>query len=1455
MISLPSVACIAVLTAVLIATAGAIPARAQAPAAQSRITQAIDESNLVTLHGNTHPLARAQYDQGAAPDNLPAERIQLLLQRSPAQESALRQLLDEQKSASSPNYHQWLTPAQFGQQFGPSDADIATVTAWLQSHGFTVNRVSNGRTLIEVTGTAGAVREAFHTEIHKYVVNGESHWANNSDPQIPAALAPILAGPVTLHNFGRKAMHVVGGKIQMTKPSGNATKPDLTGQCTDPSGEPFTCYVVAPADFATIYNTQNLYSSGIDGTNQTIAIVGDSNINCADVTNFRTDFALPVSAAQANNDCTQTTSNVQIILDGPDPGINGDEIEADLDVEWSGAVAKGAHIDFVPSEQTEVSQGIDLSAEYIIDNDLAPVMSESFGDCEARLGNSGNAFYSVLWEQAAAEGITVMVSSGDSGAAGCDNDNSQGIALDGLAVSGISSTPFNVSVGGTDFGDTGNQTTYWSPEPNSGNTPGTPQMSVKGYVPEIPWDDSCANIPTIVCNGLSPGNGNTPIGLVNIVGGGGGQSNCTTVSANTCKSGYPKPSWQEGAAVAGLAMSDNVRDMPDVSLFAASGSSSNSFYPVCELDVKAKCTDGSFIGVGGTSSSSPAFAGIMAMVDQFTGSRQGNANYELYSLASLQVTNLPSGGCNSASISTPTGACTFYDITTGSNSVPCVGGFGCTNQNGSAVLGVLDEYNTTTGLANGILAWQAGQNYTAATGAGAYSPAIGLGSVNAFNLVHNWTFATTKFTASQTTLALSCTSGDTACQAPAGPTPLTLTHGQSVTAAVGVVKLSACPPSPASCTPTGAAVLLGTPNPNAVTDASESATAAVDVIAPAVGNFDVYPLVNGSVSDPTSYLSGGQYAVKAHYGGDGTFGASDSAPINVVVNPENSKSSLTAYLYTPTTAACENVNACFVQFNSGATMPYGSLELFRMDVVGSISNEETATGQVTFTDAGTPLLQFSPTTGPSGPSEAFSLNSAGYAEFQTPTNGIFTPATQISAYVVGPLSVTTHSIQGTYLGTNTSFVANSAADASYNQSQTAAFALTVAKAATTIAVEPLAPVSNSAPPCTTGAPSTFTVGASVTVGALIGTQSFGNVPSGSVAFVSSKGESIPSATSIPFYDQRFDFSELCAYVTYKPTGTETVTATYVGDQNYAAPGASAQVTLTAGSVAAAGTSTVTASPTSVVADGSTTSTITVTLEDVNSNPVSGKVVTLAPSGGTSTISAASGTSSASGAVTFTVKDAFAETVIYTATDSTDGVAITQTASVTFTAGTAFTFSSSPNNTQALAATISAPGASGHSTLGVTLAGGTNSVTLSFALLAAPVGATDLPSCSFSPNPDMTAGASTVTMTCTTTAASEVPPAPTARPNLPRAPIGWMLAAFAAALAVLMLLRLPERKRGYALLVFVLVFAAGAGVACGGGGGGGIAGGGGNPGTTVGFYEYNVSGAPAGGTTTVWFNVE
>src|SRR5229473_705200 len=440
-----------ILTALLLVFILTVPswrASAQTTSVPARITQAIDEKNLVILHGNVHPFARAEFDQGPVAEAQPLKRMLLLLKRSPEQETALQQLLEEQQNRSSLNYHAWLTPEQFGKQFGPPDADIQTVTQWLTSHGFTDINIGPGRTVIEFSGNVTGVRNAFHTEIHRYLVDNEEHMANASDPQIPVALAPVVAGIVSLHNFPKRSHARILGQFRRT-----LGKPGLEPLFTFPN--PFngtTFYGLGPGDFATIYNSKPLIAAGNDGTGQTIAIVGETNINAADVQSFRQMFGLP-----ANFDATN------VILNGEDPGITslGEEGEADLDVEWSGATAPGATVKFVVSASTPASAGIDLSALYIVEHNLARVMSESYGDCEKNLGSAGNAFYNSLWEQAAAQGITVLVSSGDGGTAGCDNFDTQQVATLGLAVSGLASTPFNVSVGGTDFDQVNNWAAYW----------------------------------------------------------------------------------------------------------------------------------------------------------------------------------------------------------------------------------------------------------------------------------------------------------------------------------------------------------------------------------------------------------------------------------------------------------------------------------------------------------------------------------------------------------------------------------------------------------------------------------------------------------------------------------------------------------------------------------------------------------------------------------------------------------------------------------------------------------------------------------------------------------------------------------------------------------------------------------------------------------------------------------
>jgi hypothetical protein len=869
------------------ASQAAVPA----PITKARITQAIDETQLVRLQGNVHPLARPEFDQGIVPDAMPMNRMMLVLQRSPEQQAALSKFMDEQLSKDSPNYHNWLTPEQFGKQFGPADADIQTVTNWLTRQGFQGIKVGAGRTAIEFSGTVGQVRTAFHTEIHHFNVNGQARQANITDPQIPAALTPIVAGVLTLHNFSRKSMLHTAGTFTRT-PDGSVI-PQFTGA----NG---SFYAVGPADFAKIYNIP----ASLDGTGQQIAIVADSNINPNDVIAFRNVFGLTPATGPT------------IILNGPDPGISGpplgDEIEADLDVEVSGMVAPKATIDLVVSENTQTALGTDLSAFYIVDNNIAPVMSESFGFCEFGLGTSGNSFFNTLWEQAAAQGITVMISAGDGGSAGCDDFNTPAPATHGLAVSGFASTPFNIAVGGTDFDDFSPspiQSSFWAP------TNGTGKESALGYIHEISWNDSCAATATSATLNTVCASGN------NIVGGSGGPSG---INAGTF-AGYTKPAWQSGIIPNGIAAGDNHRYVPDVSLFASDGPQSKSFYPLCEADASASCVPDStgnfvFLSVGGTSASSPAFAAIMALINQNNG-RQGNANPVLYKIAATAGQS-----CNSSTEALSGSTCAFNDVTKGNNSVPCAASS--------------PNCSSTTAGTNGVLVSTGSATTPGWTTATGYDLATGLGSVNVANLATQWPLAVGTFRGSTTALTVN-----------GGTSTVTITHGTSVAAKATVT------PTTGTGTPTGDVTLV----------APTTVNGGIGCPVPSVPFCGA--LSSGSATINTTFLPGGSYNLVALYAGDTTFASSTSNAVPVVVNKENSR--LQYSIVTPT-----NTNA--------TSVVYGSSYILRMDILNSTTNAcqplvaggattgcaFDATGAVTITDNGTLL-------------GTFVINSEGHAEDQT----------------------------------------------------------------------------------------------------------------------------------------------------------------------------------------------------------------------------------------------------------------------------------------------------------------------------------------------------------------------------------------------------------------------------------------------------------------------------------------
>ncbi|HTW78926.1 MAG TPA: Ig-like domain repeat protein [Terracidiphilus sp.] len=675
---------------------------------QSRITEPIDNTRLTALSGNTLPLAQARYDQGAVPSNFPADRMILVLKHSAEQEAALQSFLGQVQNPTSELYHQYVTPQQFGAQYGVAQGDIDSICSWLRSEGFTVNRILIGHTGIEFSGNAGQVQTAFHTAIHRYLVNGEQHYANSSDPQIPSALAPVVAG-ITLNDLAPKPMVRSAGEAMLDPITHRAAPLYNMPSPNAPFCLQGYCFAVVPGDFAAIYDTKPLLNAGIDGKGVTIGVVGDAPIDTSMVQLYRENFLPAYSAANVPN----------TIVDGPPPTVygSGDELEAYLDVELAGGVAPNAAVNFYVGANSYVSSGVGLALARALDDNQVSVLSVSFGLCEAYLGTAGNQYFNNIYEQAAAQGITVLVSTGDTGSAACDpplNTFGPSQAVAGFYVSGLASTPYDVAVGGTDFYYPANATlstlgAYWNmpsaTDPDNNND----WSSAKGYIPEKPWNDSD---PTLDQVNLG----------ASLAADGGGASSCVVYSGappdagqspvqSDCVNGYAKPAWQVGFG------DDKARDLPDVSVFASDGSN-YSFTAFCAFPPDCAVPNGGpnsttapleVSGVGGTSVSAPAMAGIMALAVEKTQSRQGLANTVLYPLSQ----QIPQA---------------FHDITVGTNRVGCETG---TPDCGS------DGYLT---------------GYSAGPG---YDMATGIGSVDAMMLVNNWSQVTFKPTA--TTLSINPT--------------------------------------------------------------------------------------------------------------------------------------------------------------------------------------------------------------------------------------------------------------------------------------------------------------------------------------------------------------------------------------------------------------------------------------------------------------------------------------------------------------------------------------------------------------------------------------------------------------------------------------------------------------------------------------------------------------------------
>ncbi|HTV96948.1 MAG TPA: fibronectin type III domain-containing protein [Steroidobacteraceae bacterium] len=697
---------------------------------------------LVSLPGHVHRFAQPRFDLGEAPNSLRLSGLDLVFARTPAQEQALQQLLSEQRDPGSPHYHQWLTPDEFGRRFGASEATIAAVSNWLKSNGLQVGTAPPARGHLPFFGSKAAVESALQTQVHLFDLPGGRHYANVSNPLVPAIFKPLIAAIRGLNDFhprpGVRAAHAAGRAVLPTVAGAKrgAAAPD-----TYYSGPDQWPGYVGPTDFAIMYDVQPVYQQGITGAGVTVAIAAQSDIESSVLTAFWSGFG--VSGTSFGVAAQQFSSIAVPVADGGhDPGEtdNGDEDEAYLDTEIVGALAPGATLLLVRDKDAG------NAAQYIIDENLGAILNISFSTCESD-ESSNNSFINSLYEQAASQGITITVSSDDAGVAGCTAEAdlfTQGdVNSNGFAVNALASTPYDLAVGGTDF-DPNSESQYW----NTTNQAGT-LASAASHIPEIVWNDSCANPvfatyylgtdPITFCNTaeLQSTSGNVANPFIEIAGGGGGLSSCTTMSNGACAGGYPQPSWQAGVYGIG---NFGARALPDVSLIATRWLMCSYDTTPCDPNQAptfSSTSPGTIEVLDGTSAAAPAMAAIIALVDQtqisssLTDGRQGVVNPVLYSLAAQEYGAAGVSACD-ASQGAISSACVFYDVTSGSSAQPCSVAHYSASASGSAPASTCASDG---GDATGVMQIAGVQSYAAASG---FDLASGLGSINVAALVSNF---------------------------------------------------------------------------------------------------------------------------------------------------------------------------------------------------------------------------------------------------------------------------------------------------------------------------------------------------------------------------------------------------------------------------------------------------------------------------------------------------------------------------------------------------------------------------------------------------------------------------------------------------------------------------------------------------------------------------------------------
>ena len=813
-------------------------------AVQDRITTAVSDSSRVAIPGSIHPKVGSATDRGPASADLKMVGMTVRFSLTAAQQAALDQLLIDQQDPTSPRYHQWLTPAQYAAQFGLSSGDIAQVTAWLTSKGFRIDEVAKSATYVRFSGTAAQVEAAFGTSIHTLTLNGESHFANVTEPSVPSAFANVVMGFTGLHDFRLKA------RVR-------TTHPEFTSSVTG-------AHYVEPGDFYQIYDELPAFTSGITGAGQTIADMGQvdlypntqttTTLTFPDIVAFRSAAGLPAS-----------TPTVVTYGNNPGPPLcnscsnepsEDDLSESSLDVEWAGATAPAANILFV--------NGLDVfynSMTSAIDNNLAPIMSVSYGDCEQAWGTSELNTLNQLFKLGNSMGITIVGPAGDSGATDCDAGPS---ATQGLGVDFPASSPYVTGMGGTQFNE--GSTNYWlAADSTIGGTSivANADYSAESYIPEAVWNDAYVG---------------------DFGGGGGGQSVFFT-----------KPYWQLGTGVP----ADASRDVPDLALDSSDVHDGliYCYGGSCVVGFRATA-NGNLTVAGGTSFATPTFAGILALVEQKTGSRLGNANPIIYALGNSKYYT---AGANFATKS----SVVFNDVTTGNNDSACTQG----------------TYNCPNG---GSIGYNTGSGYDLATG---------WGSVNVANLVNDWSAVTP--------VAVSGPAGADVSSTVVSVSPASVTANATVTLTATVTSAT----TGVTTTPTGTVQFLV--NNTVVGSGGVGA-----------GNGSGSGVATYSWTTSCSTL--GQQVIAASYSGDGTYAGSKGAGITAIGFTTTANSVVTPVTVQVSSGSCPTFTltapTSTVSVASGGT-PVATITAASVNgLAGSVTFTATAVENTNYT----PTISFSP---------------------------------------------------------------------------------------------------------------------------------------------------------------------------------------------------------------------------------------------------------------------------------------------------------------------------------------------------------------------------------------------------------------------------------------------------------------------------------------------------------------